>query len=446
LDSKKVINVNSIKNWLDVKSEAAEYLSHIIRINTSNPLKNEMDAIQYLVEVAEQNGLYTYVHKTDENRGNIVISLTPDYSNPIVLLSHLDVVPANEEDWEVPPFSGEIINDILWGRGTIDTKQLTITHLMVLILLKRNKVPLKREIIMIATSDEENGSQFGLLPFLEKHPTLFNNSLVFNEGGGFPLLIENQVYYLCELGQKGLAKVKITTKNKSSSNPYLPNNNGMQVILDTIKAFQEPKVYEKIPPATLALFTTIASSQEWHFSEYELELFLNKIPPNHLSLFKAMSKTTFSITKWNGGKKHPELKNQYEIYMDSRPVPSVNKETYEKLLETILGDLPVQYEILSFSQGYESEINHDHLALFEKELQTEVPNAKVVPFLSIGGSDSRHLTGFNSQIYGYCPMLPDMSFDRVIKMVHGVNERIPLESLRFGIQNMYNILVQMEGV
>lgn len=430
--------------WKHVKDEAAEYLSHLIQINTSNPLENEILAVQFLIEIAHRNGLYTYVHKTDKNRGNVIISLKPYYQNPIVLLSHLDVVPANSEDWVVPPFSGEIIDDVLWGRGAIDTKQLTITHLMTLILIKRNKVELNRDIVLVATSDEENGSHFGLIPFLKEHLHIFENSIVFNEGGGFPLLMDGRAYYLCELGQKGLAKVKISAKNKSSSNPYLPNNSAFQTILEVIKAFQTTNIYEKLPLSTSTLFTTIALESGHYFSEHELDLFFNRIPNNYVSLFKAMSKTTFSITKWHGGKRHP-LKDQYDIYVDSRPIPNVDKEKYQKMLEMILGDLPVEYEILSFSQGYELPINKEHLVLFEQELKKEVSNAKVVPFLSIGGSDSRYLTPFNSQVYGYCPMLPDMSFDKVIKMVHGVNERIPLESLRFGIQNMYNILVQMEG-
>ncbi|MBE4908518.1 M20/M25/M40 family metallo-hydrolase [Bacillus luteolus] len=434
-----------IETWVDIKTEAADYLSKLIQINTSNYLENEMEAIQFLVKIAEKNGLYTYVHRTGGNRGNVVISLKPEYENPIVLLSHLDVVPANEEDWEHPPFAGEIIDDVLWGRGTIDTKQMTITHLMTLLLLKRNKVGLNRDVILVATSDEENGSHFGLIPFLKDHPKLLNNSIVFNEGGGFPLLFEDHAYYLCEMGQKGLARVRITAKNDSTSNPYLPNNSSLQAILQVIKAFQTPDINEIMPSSTYTLYSTIASDLGITFSENEFDSFLQKIPQTYVSLFKAMSKTTFSITKWDGGKKHPSLGGQYEVYLDSRPVPSVNRESYEKMLDTILAGLPVEYEILSFSQGYESYINTEHLALFEKEVRKEIPNAKVVPFLSIGGSDSRHIDSSQSQIYGYCPMMPDMSFDKVIKMVHGINERIPLESLRFGIQNMYNIIIQMEG-
>ncbi|TCJ02460.1 M20/M25/M40 family metallo-hydrolase [Cytobacillus praedii] len=434
-----------IKEWMDVKEEAAEYLSRLIQINTSNSLQNEMEAIRFLVEIAERNGLYTKVHQTGENRGNVVISLKPDYHEPIILLSHLDVVPANDEDWKVPPFSGEIIDDVMWGRGTIDTKQLTITHLMVLLLLKRNNITINKDVIMVATSDEENGSQFGLIPFLEDYPYLFKNTFVFNEGGGFPILIDENIYYLCELGQKGLAKVKITAKNDVTSTPYLPNNSALQISIKIIEAFQSPEIIERIPSSTNTLFSTIAFDKGISFSDKDFETFMKIIPSSYVSLFRAMAKSTFSITKWDGGKKHSTAGKKYEMYLDCRPIPSVTRDLFKEMLREILGDLPVEYEILSFSQGYESQINQTHLAIFEEEVKKEVPHAKVVPFLSIGGSDSRHLNSLGSQIYGYCPMLPDMTFDKVITMVHGVNERIPLESLRFGIQNMYNILVKLEG-
>jgi acetylornithine deacetylase/succinyl-diaminopimelate desuccinylase-like protein len=428
-------------DWDSVKARASEYLSELIQIDTSK--RNEMVAVNWLKNKAEQHGLFTFVHTTADNRGNIIVSLKPEYQQPIVLLSHLDVVPAKEEDWEVPPFSGAIINDVIWGRGTIDTKQLTITHLLVLILIKEYRLNPKQDVILVATSDEENGSQYGLLALLAQATTLFNGSVVFNEGGGFPILIGDQAYYLCEMGQKGRAVIKISAQQEQVENPYLPNNSSLKTMTRTIERFLTTNLPEQVPAISQLLMKTIAKHLNIN-DALSSELFLEHIPVHLRSLFKAMTMTTFSITRWSGGRKHPTLSSNSEIYIDCRTVPSVTYNHLQDYLAIIVQDLPVQVEILEFSQGYEMEIKPKDLLLFETILTKKVSNAKVVPFLSIGGSDSRHLYRLDTQVYGYCPMLPDMTFDRVIKMVHGPNESLPLDSLLFGIQNMLDIVTTIE--
>lgn len=430
-------------NWQKIKQEAAGYLSQLIQINTSNPPGGEMKAIQYLKKVAESNGLHTKIQRTDEQRGNIIISLDSFYENPIMLLSHVDVVPANGEDWEVPPFSGAIIEDTLWGRGTIDTKQLTITHLMTLILLKRNKVQLKQSIVMVATSDEENGSNFGLLPLLKIEGELFSDSIVFNEGGGFPIIIQDQIYYLAEMGQKGVARIKLSVPPQQSPNPYMSNNSSMETMLEVIDRFMNADIVEPLPEITEAMFRKISNDQDLHIRNTDFNTFFDLLPQNLYGMFKAMSKTTFSITKWNGGRKHPTLKGNTEIFIDCRPLPHVTEKIIRNYIEEITDGLPVHYDLYEFSQGYETILEDDMIKIFEQHLQNEVKGSIVVPFLSIGSSDGRHLRQVKSRVYGYCPVLPDMSFDKVIKMVHGVNERIPLESFRFGIENMYDIIVSI---
>jgi acetylornithine deacetylase/succinyl-diaminopimelate desuccinylase-like protein len=428
-------------DWDSVKARAAEFLSELIQIDTSK--RNEMVAVNWLKNKAEQHGLFTFVHTTADNRGNIIVSLKPEYHQPIVLLSHLDVVPAKEEDWEVPPFSGAIINDVIWGRGTIDTKQLTITHLLVLILIKEYQLNPPQDVILVATSDEENGSQYGLLALLAEATTLFNGSTVFNEGGGFPILIGDQAYYLCEMGQKGRAVIKISAPQKQVENPYLPNNSSLKTMTRTIERFQSTNLPEQVPAISQLLMKTIGKQLNIT-DDLTSELFLEHIPVNLRSLFKAMTRTTFSITRWSGGRKHPTLNGHSEIYIDCRTLPSVTFDHLQDYLTMLVKDLPVQVEILEFSQGYEMEIKPKDLLLFETILTKKVTHAKVVPFLSIGGSDSRHLYRLDTQVYGYCPMLPDMTFDRVIKMVHGTNESLPLDSLLFGIQNMLDIVTMIE--
>src|SRR5690625_2913310 len=271
-------------DWEKVKDEATKYLSELIQIDTSNPPGNEMEAIHYVRKIAEQNGLYVKIQETAVNRGNIIISLEPAYHQPIILLSHVDVVPAQAEDWEVPPFSGKVMKEELRGRGTIDAKQLTITHLMTLILLKRNDIQLSKNIIMVATSDEENGSEFGLLSLLKQDPNLFKHATVFNEGGGFPVVIDDNKYYLVEMGQKGTAHIRLTFPGEQALNPYMPNNSSIQDSVQVINRFLHHSIKEPIPQVTTAMFQKISKVLGIDYSERHeqfLEQFYVHIP-NHL--------------------------------------------------------------------------------------------------------------------------------------------------------------------
>ncbi|MED1860995.1 M20/M25/M40 family metallo-hydrolase [Brevibacillus reuszeri] len=160
--------------------------------------------------------------------------MTDPASSSLLLLSHLDVVGADEKDWEVPPFSGEIVDDVLWGRGTIDTKQLTIMELMALILLKREKRVFAKDILLIATADEESGSTYGLLRLLDEYGEIFRGKHVISEGGGFPILVSGVPHYLCETGQKGNCQITFHVAS-SQSTPYYVDNQPMKAAAQLIQ-------------------------------------------------------------------------------------------------------------------------------------------------------------------------------------------------------------------
>lgn len=418
-------------DWQAIKKEATGYLQQLIRIDTSKPEGNELEALQFLKELAESNGLHTKVQITAPGRGNIIISRKSRFSkNPIILLSHVDVVPAQPEDWKVPPFSGKIIGEEIWGRGTVDTKQLTITHLMILILQQRQQIHIKRPVLMVATSDEETGSRFGILALVEKYPRLFHGALVFNEGGGFPIVVGDTPYYLIEMGQKGVAKVTITVPQQPSSNPYMPNSLAIHTASQIIERIQHLQPIGLLPDATQALLETIGKDR-------------NVLSPSHLRMVKAMSGTTVSVTRWQGGRKHPETKGDVILTVDCRPVPGVTKQDIERVFHDLVQGTTAQFTIDQFSEGYETKLDEHIHALIQTALEKELPHAIAVPFLSIGGSDGRYVAPNGGQVIGYCPVLPDLTYDKAIQLVHGVNERFPLESLRFGIENMWHIINEL---
>ncbi|CAM3618273.1 M20/M25/M40 family metallo-hydrolase [Brevibacillus invocatus] len=440
--------------WNLVKTEAATYLQKLIQINTTNPPGNELEAARYLAELARENGLHAEIQETAEGRGNLLISyqqsaaqaLEAPESSSLLLLSHLDVVGADEHDWEHGPFSGEIVDDVLWGRGTIDTKQLTIMELMALILLKRENRTFPKDILLVATADEESGSTYGLLELLKTHGELFRNKHVISEGGGFPILVNGIPHYLCETGQKGICQITFHVE-KSQSTPYYVDNRPMHAAAKLVRRITQFRWAEETPKTTRYLLDALLQScQLGEASSTPLAEKLRLLQP-HVSPFmdnvlRAMTENTMAPTIWKGGRLARQPQGETVICVDCRLLPGVTREMVEKKLAQLVLDLPVTWQIESFAQGYETDFEGPLFDWFDRKVRAEIAGSKVVPFIATGSSDGRHLLPYRSRVFGFSPMLPDVTFEKVLPLVHGVNERIPLDSLVFGVKILYEAIGQ----
>jgi len=173
-------------SWRGLEDDAVTLLSRYIQVDTTNPPGNEIKAAQFLKEIFDREGIEARIIESAPGRGNLFARLRGDGSRKsIVLLNHMDVVPAEAKLWKQPPFSGAIKDGVIWGRGAIDNKGGGVMQLMTLLALKRQNTQLKGDVIFIGTADEEAGGVFGAGFLLEKHADLFKDvSVVLNEGGG----------------------------------------------------------------------------------------------------------------------------------------------------------------------------------------------------------------------------------------------------------------------
>ncbi|MGG1663200.1 M20/M25/M40 family metallo-hydrolase [Brevibacillus sp. NRS-1366] len=440
--------------WQQVKAEAAGYLQKLIQINTTNPPGNELAAARYLAELARENGLDAHIQETADGRGNLLISfqqraaqaMTDPSRSSLLLLSHLDVVGADEKDWDIAPFSGEIVDDVLWGRGTIDTKQLTIMELMALILLKRDNRTFANDILLVATADEESGSTYGLLKLLEEQGEIFRDKHVISEGGGFPILVNEVPHYLCETGQKGICQIFFHVEN-SQSTPYYVDNRPMHAAAQLVQRITEARWGNSPPKTTQYLVDELLRScqlDEAKTASMEEKLHLLKpyVSPFMTNVLRAMTENTMAPTIWKGGRLARQPLGEAVIHVDCRLLPGVTREQVEEKLSQLVQDLPVSWQIESFTQGYESDFESPLFAIFDQRIRSEIAGSKVVPFIATGSSDGRHLLPYQSRVFGFSPMLPDVTFEKVLPMVHGINERIPLDSLVFGIKILYESIGQ----
>ena len=193
--------------------EAVSRLRWMLRLDTTNPPGNELPLVEQLAAELTREGLQPQVLVPAPNRANLVVRLRGDGSQrPLLLLSHLDVVPAAPSQWTHPPFAGEVADGLIYGRGAVDSKLTTAVHMQVLLACKRLEVPLKRDLVLVAAADEERGAVQGMAWMVEKHPEVFDAEYGINEAGGFALLIDGKPVYTCQVAEKGGADLDLVVK------------------------------------------------------------------------------------------------------------------------------------------------------------------------------------------------------------------------------------------
>ncbi|HZW03277.1 MAG TPA: M20/M25/M40 family metallo-hydrolase [Anaerolineaceae bacterium] len=431
------------------EAEAVNLLSNLIQIDTTNPPGNELAAVQYLAAIARQNDLDVEIIETAPGRGNLLVKLpghNPDLP-PLILLSHLDVVPADPVAWQIPPFSGQVQDGIIWGRGAVDTKQLTVMQFMALLQLKRSGLFPQRDVILAATADEECGSRLGLAALLETHGRLFRDADVVSEGGGFPIRVGNQTIYLCESGQKGPCTVRFSCPKQAGGNPYFPNLNGVQAASELILRLEGYRWPGEIPEMTRRLLERLATAAGITESlppDDLLAQLAGQISPALHKVLTAMTQNTMAVTVWKGGRRSNLPGFDSELLADVRLLPGVGRGDLEERLNELTAGLPVAWELIKYQPGYEASAESALFQALAGALENRLPGAQVAPFLSSGASDGRLLQSHGARVYGFSPvLLEDMTFDQAITMVHGVDERISVASLIFGTEVLYAAVVSL---
>ena len=431
-----------------------EILQDLIRIDTQNPPGNERAATDYIAALCRDAGLEHEIYTYGEDRSNIIVRLAPARDERLVILGHLDVVQADASAWDHDPFGAEVAEGYLYGRGALDMKYFVAVALSVLVALKPEEENLERGITCVFAADEENGSGFGLPRLLEEESVRreLSGRTVLNEGGGFAYEHDGSWYSLVETGQKSVCRVRVTVPELQDTNPYFPTLDHEETLARSIRAVQGVEVPVPVPHTAMELlgeFTggTAAggagargagevsaggpSADEVNARLVQLQMqgdeFLSK-------LLYAMTHTMIAPTMIHGGSRNPDLppgiKGQADF--DCRLLPGMAEEQFVTALRGALAELPVELSVLSFSSGYESEFSNPILKRAETALRRHDPGIRsCLPFLTPGANDGRHLRPLGCEVLGFAPLARSQPFKEVISMIHGVNERISLESLSF---------------
>jgi acetylornithine deacetylase/succinyl-diaminopimelate desuccinylase-like protein len=420
------------RSWAEDQALAVQYLKGYVRVDTSNPPGNEHAAARYLKDLLQNEGIAADILVSTPGRANLLARLPAAVPSPqpaLLLLHHMDVVPADPAEWTVPPFEAVEKNGYVWGRGALDSKITGVVHVLTLARLKREGVPLNRDILLLAAADEENGGRWGTQWMLEKHGGRLKPGFVIDEGGfGFEraLIDGDRPVYACAVEEKKVLGLRVTARGASRHASLPQDDNPIDILRRALRLVERAfaRVRAGSSPALREMQAALPS--------------LRKTP-----LTDALRHNTMAITSlqaWSGDPQNLKdnvIPAQAVATIDCRLLPGVNEFDVVHALRQAVDDDRVTIEITKRTQaeppasGYRTPL---YTAL-GKAIRRHDPAAKLVPMLYPAATDSRFFRAQGAVTYGLVPLvLRENDF----YTLHAADERMPSDRVEKALRIMYD--------
>jgi len=431
-------------NWDRVTQEATDLLSKYIQMNTTNPPGNEIEAARLLREKFLTDGIPATTWEPEKGRGIVAARLRGigKHTKSIILLSHMDVVPANSKEWQVPPFSGTVKGGEIWGRGAIDDKGPGVIELMAMLAIKRAGILLNRDVLFVATGDEEEGGKNGAEWFIDHEPTVFSDAgYLINEGGFIRTLSDNKrKAYIVSITEKTPLWLRLTASGPPGHASDPPAETAVTRLvraLDRLSQYQTP--IHVIGPVQ-DYYHTMAELD--HGPRQQLDLITALKDPAYLTQFlddpsqNAHVRDTITPTVLSASNKTNVISSTAYAEIDCRLLPGSDPKAVEADIKKAIDDDSIKIDvILNFPPI--SSPSRSPLMTAIQTLAHNHDQAAVVPALINGYTDSHYFRQKKIVSYGFIPVVINPA---EAKGIHGINERIGVKELADGIQRMVELL------
>jgi acetylornithine deacetylase/succinyl-diaminopimelate desuccinylase-like protein len=429
-------------------AEVVEICRDLIRIDTSNygsqPGPGERPAAEKVAELLDEVGIAAELYEPEPGRTSVVASWEPEgvdrSLSPLLVHGHLDVVPANADDWSVPPFAGEVLDGCVWGRGAVDMKDFDAMVLSVVRARARAGAAPRRPLRLVFTADEEAGSGLGAHWLTEAHPeTVSDCELAIGEVGGFSLTIRDDLrLYLIQTAEKGLAWLNLIADGRAGHGSFRNADNAVTALSAAVARVGEYSWPHRITSAQQAFLEAVSEAFEIELDPDTAEQTLARLGSIARMVGATMANSA-NPTMLDAGYKHNVIPSRATAGIDGRFVPGGEEEFYATITE-LIGD-KVRYEVLNHQPSVETEFSGALVEAMKVCLTAEDPGAKAVPFLMSGGTDAKAWDRLGIRSFGFAPLRlpPELDF---VGMFHGVDERVPTESLEFGARVLDRFLDQ----
>jgi len=446
-------------DWRGVREEAVRHLTALIRIDTSNPPGNELAAAEYLAGVLSDEGLSPHVLKSSPTRAGVVSRLKGSGElPPLMLLGHLDVVPAIVEEWTHPPFGGELIDGIIWGRGATDCKDLVTVNLMITLLCHRLNLPLKGDLVNLSHADEENSDfAYGMAWLAKEHAEIFDAPYALYEGGGDEIEILGKRIQTITASEKGWCTVEITTRGQGGHSSRPHTNNPLYHMAPILAGLRDHKMPVHLTRTTAGFFMAMADLFESNDPETAklfremaeqatAEAALARLPisDNERIWFDAMLRSTAAPTMMRGSNSRWALPTEAHLTLNGRILPGQSEDDYRRELRAIVG-AGVDLRIEGFQPGIECALDTPLYRSIQRVMGRRSPDVPLVPILQTGGTERALLHSLGVQVYGFKPVRSEAGMP-ASQMAHGVDERVSVNNLLYALQCLFEVVCDLNGI
>jgi acetylornithine deacetylase/succinyl-diaminopimelate desuccinylase-like protein len=422
-------------DWKAIEKEAADILSEYIRIDTTNPPGNERKAIEFLGRFLKDEGLPVEFFAKDPERPNLICRLSSGRDpRGLLLLHHCDVVGADPREWTVPPFGGVVRDGYIYGRGALDMKGMGVMELLAFVLAKREKLPLRKDLVLVVCCDEETGSERGAQYLTENHAPELEAAWLLNEGGSGWKTANWEAVFL-GFGEKGPLWLRLSAEGKAGHGSVPHGHNPCETLLDGLTALKAAPRPLRILPEMRTLLNNLGLAG---LTPEDLDAH----PLMQIPYLRAMFRDTLSITMLQAGFKPNVIPGRAEAALDVRVLPGRSMEDVAAEIKGCLPSGPFSLEVIQSFPPSLSPVENEFFQCLEQTARQFFPQALFLPGVFPGFTDSRCFRELGQACYGWIPAMLD---PEDVTRVHGVDERIKISDLVTGIQVIWEIVQRMVG-
>ncbi|MFE5542144.1 M20/M25/M40 family metallo-hydrolase [Streptomyces sp. NPDC056492] len=420
------------------EDEVVDLCRDLIRIDTSNygdhSGPGERKAAEWVAEKLAEVGLEPQIFESHKGRASTVARIEgEDPSRPALLIhGHTDVVPANAADWTYDPFSGEIADGCLWGRGAVDMKDMdAMTLAVVRDRLRSGRKP-PRDIVLAFLADEEAGGVYGARYLVDKHPGLFDGvTEAIGEVGGFSFTVnENLRLYLVETAQKGMHWMRLTVEGTAGHGSMTNNDNAITELCEAVGRLGRHQWPVRVTKTVRSFLDELSDALGTPLDPDDMDATLAKLG-GIAKMVGATLRNSAAPTMLGAGYKVNVIPGQATAHVDGRFLPGYEDEFFADL-DRILGPR-VKYEDVHGDKALETDFDGRLVDAMQGALKAEDPIARAVPYMLSGGTDAKSFDDLGIRCFGFAPLQlpPELDF---AGMFHGVDERVPVDGLKFGVR------------
>jgi len=436
-------------DWSAVKAETVAHLQALIRFNTTNPPGNELALAEHLIEVMAADGIEAKLLVPVVGRAAVIARLKGNgKKKPVMLLAHMDVVGVEPDKWSCDPFGGIVREGYVYGRGAIDDKGMLAANLMATLMLKRHVVDagveLERDVVFLATADEETGGQYGIRWLVDRHRDLLDAEFAINEGGRTRIIEGGKRYLAVQTAEKISHMITVTARGPAGHSAIPLEANAIFRLGRALARLSEYREPVTLTETTRRFFAGL--SRMWPVKEEAEamagllsndpseaahgEMVLGRIP-----VLDAVTRNGISATKLVGGVAGNVIPAEVSAVLNVRTIPGNKVEDVIERMRACVPDADISFAVAAHTD--EAPESDPSSAMFNALADAAVeldPEITVVPYLSTGGTDSAHLRRIGINAYGVLPFPMEPGDE---ERMHGHDERVPVESLLFGTRLIF---------